>query len=423
MNNKILTKMEEKQIFDSVLKEIFDSQEELSEEAPVDDQEQGEMDDEEERTLEDQLDDLDTIGGVLKDTYYAAIKALISGGAIDGSDDIENVVDDIKNNPRKSSMEIAKALKAHPRTQNYIADIAKAYAFFNRHGKSGGEGEGDGGDGGEAGTVGKDVPLSIFKRQRDQPALKSARGAWEMPLTSYLKKKMQLSDRSVQRIAQNVGKALKGKGLNIAEGKVHSIVSQIIEGRASRGELGSTREGDVISTLEKNLDSLKTKREVLLFRTKIERGEAPKGVGQVLNIDGSRSNLEDNGTWVEKAQGWFLRYGGKKVIDDKLKSLQSGDDLKLRRSQRHGGLIGHIMYSYALRQGKKDPEFMDKFVKDPKGRETILKSINKMLRRQMRRRGIADADIKNYLKEITEIMYTEMLTEDIIEEFNKHLNA
>ena len=66
---------------------------------------------------------------------------------------------------------------------------------------------------------------------------------------------------------------------------------------------------------------------------------------------------------------------------------------------------------------------MDKFVKDPKGRETILKSINKMLRRQMRRRGIADADIKNYLKEITEIMYTEMLTEDIIEEFNKHLNA
>ena len=46
-----------------------------------------------------------------------------------------------------------------------------------------------------------------------------------------------------------------------------------------------------------------------------------------------------------------------------------------------------------------------------------------MLRRQMRRRGIADADIKKYLREAVEIMYAEMLTEDIVLKIKKNLNA
>ena len=431
MNIEIITKLDEKQIFDSILKEISNSQKDLAEEAPPEDPAEGDMDAEEEKTIEDEIGKLRDVGVKMKDVYHNMIRALVGGGAIQGSDSIEDVVDDIQDDPRNTSLQIAQSLKAHPRTHNYVADVAKAYAYFNAIGK-GQAGAEEGGEGDEGtNTVDKDVPLSIFKRQKDQPGLKSAKGAWEMPLTAYLKKKLQLSDKSVQKIAKDVGKALKGKGLNIAEGKVHSIVSQIIEGRASRGELGSTREGDVISALEKNLDSLKTKREVLLFRMKIERGKAPKGVGQVLNIDGSYSNLEDNDTWVKKAQGWFLKYGGKKVIDDKLRSVESGEqggwfdkrDLYLKRRQRHGGLIGHIMYSYALRQGEKDPEFMDKFAKDPKGRETLLKSINKMIRRQMRRRGIADADIKNYLREAAEIMYAEMLTEDIVLEIKKNLNA
>ena len=81
------------------------------------------------------------------------------------------------------------------------------------------------------------------------------------------------------------------------------------------------------------------------------------------------------------------------------------------------------MYTYALRLGEKDPEFMKKFTADPKARDTLLKSVNKLLRRQMRRRGIEDADIKNYLREAAEILYAKMLTEDIVAEIKKNINA
>jgi len=73
--------------------------------------------------------------------------------------------------------------------------------------------------------------------------------------------------------------------------------------------------------------------------------------------------------------------------------------------------------------GEKDPEFMKKFTADPKARDTLLKSVNKLLRRQMRRRGIEDADIKNYLREAAEILYAKMLTEDIVAEIKKNINA
>jgi hypothetical protein len=444
--------LDQSQIFDLILQEINVSQEELVEEAPApaapapedtDEEEgggSGGLEPDEEAAIEseaERLAKINKIGAELAKAYRIAIRNLVAGGSVEGTDSVEDITDDFASNPRKTALQIAQALKVDPEIQNDIADRAQAFHYFQAlaKGEKAGGGEGGTEEGGAA--VDKDVPLSIFKRQKDQPGLKSAKGAWEMPLTAYLKKKLQLSDRSVQKIAKDVGKALKGKGLNIAEGKVHSIVSQIIEGRASRGELGSTREGDMIDALEKNLDSLKTKKDVLLFRNAIKKGKVPRGVGQVLKIDQSSSsgatpvNLEDNGIWVKKAQGWFLNYGGKKVIDDKLKAVESGGpsagydkrELYLKRKKRDGGLVGHIMYTYALRLGEKDPEFMKKFTADPKARDTLLKSVNKLLRRQMRRRGIADADIKNYLREAAKILYAKMLTEDIVSEIKKNLNA
>ena len=63
----------------------------------------------------------------------------------------------------------------------------------------------------------KDTPLSIFKKQKDNPALKNEKGTTEMPLQSYMIKNLGLPQQAVQKIAKALEKALKAKGLNIAE--------------------------------------------------------------------------------------------------------------------------------------------------------------------------------------------------------------
>ena len=59
------------------------------------------------------------------------------------------------------------------------------------------------------------------------------------------------------------------------------------------------------------------------------------------------------------------------------------------------------MYNYALKGGIEDMEYIEKFSKlNPKDQENMLKSINKMLRRQLKRRGWADNEIAQKLNEV-----------------------
>ena len=65
------------------------------------------------------------------------------------------------------------------------------------------------------------------------------------------------------------------------------------------------------------------------------------------------------------------------------------------------GIIGTIMYNYALKSGAEDMEFIDKFSKlNPKEQQKILINVNKILKRQLKRRGWADNEIAQKLNEM-----------------------
>ena len=59
------------------------------------------------------------------------------------------------------------------------------------------------------------------------------------------------------------------------------------------------------------------------------------------------------------------------------------------------------MYNYALKSGAEDMEFIDKFSKlNPKEQQKILINVNKILKRQLKRRGWADNEIAQKLNEM-----------------------
>tara|TARA_R110000824_G_scaffold89124_1_gene218772 strand:+ start:2564 stop:3691 length:1128 start_codon:yes stop_codon:yes gene_type:complete len=288
----------------------------------------------------------------------------------------------------------------------------------------------------------KETPLSVFKKQKDNPALKNDKGTTEMPLQSYMIKSLGLPQQAVQKITKALEKGLKAKGLNIAESvfiKTFNILQEQpskaqrakaakkreknLKRKQARGEdpearkagsatrrfQGSTQEGDLIGSLTKTLGVLKTKEDVIAFKKALKFGKAPKGADELYRKGVFKQQLKDGGSWVKKAQNWFLLGKGKEVVKQKMDELplakaeekfDKKELIKGLKGKKYG-IIGTIMYNYALKSGAEDMEFIDKFSKlNPKEQQKILINVNKILKRQLKRRGWADNEIAQKLNEM-----------------------
>jgi len=172
---------------------------------------------------------------------------------------------------------------------------------------------------------------------------------------------------------------------------------------------GSTQEGDLIDSLTKTLNTAKTKEDVLAFKKALKTGKAPQGADELYRQGVFKKKLKDGDSWVKKAQNWFINGKGKDVVKSKMdelplaKSEEKFDKRELVKGlkAKEYGIIGTIMYNYALKGGAEDMEFIEKFSKlDPKEQQNMLKSINKILKRQLKRRGWADNEIAQKLNEV-----------------------
>jgi hypothetical protein len=91
-----------------------------------------------------------------------------------------------------------------------------------------GGGEPEEGGGEEGGGIGKDVPVSIFKRQKDRPELRGKTGAVEKPLVAYLQKDLKLGPKAAQQIAKGVAGHFKGKKVPVAEGLIAEAIKKVL---------------------------------------------------------------------------------------------------------------------------------------------------------------------------------------------------
>ena len=277
----------------------------------------------------------------------------------------------------------------------------------------------------------KDVPLSFFKRQKDQPSLKSDSGAWELPLVAYLQKKLKMSAKAAQRIAKGLAGTLKSKGVLIAESQVRGMLLYALVEQLLLDEPAPAILSEVASTSD---NAKKVIRGLLQKGMADEAPEEKKAQANKAAL--SLHQIAKTGN-AHKFNSWLKKYSPKFAMNlstglyDEMSSSEIGDlmqwtlkDPVVRKyTQKYAGgraekkadkaaakkgmeamggkygLVGKVLYKYAARGGRKDPEFMKAFGGEAQDQNRIIRSIEKMIRRQFKRRGFDQTEIEKVMLE------------------------
>ena len=275
-----------------------------------------------------------------------------------------------------------------------------------------------------------DTPLSMTKKQK---ATKPGEGQpAELPLNSYMQKKLGLPPKAVNIIVKNIAQTLKARGFEVAESKINTIVKEILLERL-----------------------MYTKKDFDVQRKKLADAESALAAGD--NTGMQRKELErmkrDAEEKIKKMEAELTTQkadikGRKKAARDVAQKAYSTRKGAIEKQAAKHGAIGKIIYKYAARQADKDPEFMKVFGKGPESdpnfaslddeakkkalkqvtlqRGKIVTNIQRILRRQLRRRGYTDEEIKKALREsmmlqeqlaITNLSETDIA--ELVNEINK----
>lgn len=382
-----------------------------------------ETDPEEDRTRQDTIRNLgDNLGSRQTQLMDDYLKFVYASGLYDNPEDAEAVINTVRRNPDEVADVILHTL-SQPGTKEYFAKIADASSNRNldqamrlglmqllkqaqRIDRDGG-GDGspppslnpdelnaddggsripgdDSGGGGGAGAAGgklpKDLPLSITKRQKEtkpgegQPA--------EVPLNSYLQKKLKLTPQSATKITKNIGSYLKSRGIPIAEAKI----KQYLEEELVHNKAAFDKVRNELENINKKLEAgnLTTMQRKAIERAKVDATE------KIKRMEGDLESQK--GSIKGRKEGERAAYQGRK------KEIEAA-------AKKHG-TVGKIIYKYLARQGQKDQQFAKMFEKDPKSVDKMVKSVRNMLRRQLKRRGYDPngPDMKKLQLEILEKM-------------------
>tara|TARA_R110002020_G_scaffold139703_1_gene310668 strand:- start:2483 stop:3871 length:1389 start_codon:yes stop_codon:yes gene_type:complete len=257
-----------------------------------------------------------------------------------------------------------------------------------------------------------DVPLSIYKRQKDEPSLRNAQGTVEMPLVTYMQKKLNLGPKAAQRILKGIAGTLKSRNIPIAESKLANLVvvteettETFFKRRGTPVKFDPRDYGKFLKRLSKDREKLKASIPEL----EKELEDAKKNPAYMgANIQLAQQAL----TRIKKQLGDFEKDAEAGVAKQKgMKADQKAKRKEIEAKAKKMPLVGRVLMTYAARSGSRAGEYDKAFFKalgDDKQQNKIIKSIEKILRRQMRRRGYDDSQIKSALKEG---MFSGVLTE------------
>ena len=273
-----------------------------------------------------------------------------------------------------------------------------------------------------------DVPLSIYKRQKDEPSLRNAQGTVEMPLVTYMQKKLNLGPKAAQRILKGIAGTLKSRNIPIAESKLANLVvvteettETFFKRRGTPVKFDPRDYGKFLKRLSKDREKLKASIPEL----EKELEDAKKNPAYMgANIQLAQQAL----TRIKKQLGDFEKDAEAGVAKQKgMKADQKAKRKEIEAKAKKMPLVGRVLMTYAARSGSRAGEYDKAFFKalgDDKQQNKIIKSIEKILRRQMRRRGYDDSQIKSALKEgmlsgvLTESRETSIIR-DTIKEIKK----
>ena len=270
-----------------------------------------------------------------------------------------------------------------------------------------------------------DVPLSIYKRQKDEPSLRNAQGTVEMPLVTYMQKKLNLGPKATQRILKGLVGTLKARNIPIAESQLRELTILVEE----TTETFFKRRGTPVkfdpreySKFLKRLGKDRAKLKASIPELEKELEDAKKNPAYM----GANIQLAQNALAQAKQQlGDFEKDAEAGVARQKgMKADQKAKRKEIEAKAKKMPLVGRVLMTYAARSGSRAGEYDKAFfdaLGDEKKQNRIIKNIEKILRRQMRRRGYDDSQIKAALKEgglsgvLTESTETSIIDETIKE--------
>tara|TARA_R100001509_G_scaffold66985_2_gene37209 strand:- start:2383 stop:3309 length:927 start_codon:yes stop_codon:yes gene_type:complete len=271
-----------------------------------------------------------------------------------------------------------------------------------------------------------DVPLSIYKRQKDEPSLRNAQGTVEMPLVTYMQKKLNLGPKATQRILKGLVGTLKSRNIPIAESQLKELTILVEE----TTETFFKRRGTPVkfdpreyTKFLKRLGKDRAKLKASIPELEKELEDAKKNPAYM----GANIQLAQNALAQAKKQlGDFEKDAEAGVARQKgMKADQKAKRKEIEAKAKKMPLVGRVLMTYAARSGSRAGEYDKAFfdaLGDEKKQNRIIKNIEKILRRQMRRRGYEDSQIKAALKEgVLSGVLTESTETSIIDETIKEM--
>ena len=303
-----------------------------------------------------------------------------------------------------------------------------AYEFVSGAGQPGQPGDqpdqpgepGDQPDQPGAAGLSKEAPLSVTKRQKDVRV--GAQGQKETPLVMQLQK-IGMSQQSAQQISKRIGQYLQQRKIPVAEGVINedTVTNQVRKSMLGKmqslmKDKASEEAKDVGAEMVMAAHSLAKKGDVENFRKTILKWAKKGKLGKMTWIsrpEGQKEFAEVSQEEITKMMHGLLKH------DLFQKYHKAGAERRQAKAagkaQRRGDIrgvgkdankattkiVGKIISRFVSDNQQlldKDPQLQAIF-DDPQKFNQLVKSVTTMLRRQMKRRGYEDTQIKQIVGE------------------------
>lgn len=277
------------------------------------------------------------------------------------------------------------------------------------------EGNGDGGT-----PEGSDVPLSILKKNPATKELGSS-GAKETPLNSFLMKQMKFGAKASNKIAQNLAKQLKAQGIAVSEARIIELYKEAI----AEAIIAEAPQAGTSAQRKRRMKSAKGQAADARGKADAARAAVADAPDDPMAPGFARRAAEKDAATAEKGAEDAEANVGR--VGDDIASRRGADKAKRKemeaRAKGHKmGAVAQTILTHAARSGSRagqyDAEFLTALGEDPATQDKVIGQVVKMLRRQMKRRGMADDQIKKALR-LKEAQIAEMVLRKLEEQYLK----
>lgn len=367
------------------------------------------------------------LGGFYRDVFKAAANAFDPGVAQkmpkpdEMAGQIKQAEEGGENTQDQLMKEIEKLLKALAAQSkgNEEAEQELVQAATDEMGEI----DDETGEGGEGGGEVSDVPLSILKKNPATKELGSS-GAKETPLNAFLMKQMKFGAKASNKIAQNLAKQLKAQGIAVSEARIIELYKEALV-EAYMAEAPQKPQAGTSKQRKRRMKSAKGRAADARGKADAARAAVADAPDDPMAPGFARRAAERDAAAAEKgaedAEANVGRVGGD------IASRRGADKAKRKEMEKRArghkmGAVAQTILTHAARSGSRagqfDEEFLTALGEDPAAQDKAIGQVVKMLRRQMKRRGMDDAAIKKALR-LKEAQVAEMVLRKLEEQYLK----